>query len=86
MPEFFALNSSLGPKGKTDSFKLPQIDARTYRGLNPAPSNKSTAHGSFLPSLYNEKAKVTISDIASAVVVHVWYSGGRIKLGSLKDA
>ncbi|XP_064402530.1 MAPK/MAK/MRK overlapping kinase-like isoform X2 [Halichondria panicea] len=57
VPEFFALNSSLGPKGKTDSFKLPQIDARTYRGLNPAPSNKSTAHGSFLPSLYNEKAK-----------------------------
>ena len=50
--------SGANPKGKADSLKLPQIDSRTYHGLNPAPSNKSTAHGSFLPSLYSEQPKV----------------------------
>lgn len=61
MPELFGVGSSMSganPKGKADSLKLPQIDSRTYHGLNPAPSNKSTAHGSFLPSLYSEQPKV----------------------------
>ncbi len=73
VPEFAAMSSSVsgaGPKVRTDSLKLPHIDSRMYRALNPAPSNKSTAHTeAFLPSLFTQQAKVVIACSIVLVIV-----------------